>query len=72
MNIENIKNGENIGINTSMRSLKTKCLYRYKWQLVDALVKYHGWTRAKANKLKHKQLYAVWYKLGNNDGNRKT
>ena len=39
----------------------TRCPYRYKWQLVDWLVKYKGWKRSHANKLKRNQLYAIYY-----------
>lgn len=39
-----------------------KCPYRYKWQLVNWLVRDRGWERKNANKLRKNQLYAIWYK----------
>jgi len=38
------------------------CPYRYKRELVAWAVKYKGWKYHKANKLKKKQLYKIWYK----------
>jgi hypothetical protein len=38
------------------------CPYRYKYELVAWAVEYKGWKYHKANKLKKKQLYKIWYK----------
>ena len=39
-----------------------KCPYKYKYQLVDWLVKCRGWKKSHAKKLTRPQLYAIWYK----------
>ena len=38
------------------------CPYKYKYQLVQWLVTYKGWTNTNANKLSKRQCYAIWYK----------
>ena len=38
------------------------CPYRYKYQLVDWLVKHKSWNKSQANALTKRQLYAIWYK----------
>ena len=45
-----------------------KCPYSRKYELVDFLVNYHKWPRAKANRLNKRQLYAIYYKLPLNKG----
>jgi len=43
-------------------SLKlTVCPYTHKYELVHWLCRYHDWLYTKANKLRKKQLYAIWY-----------
>lgn len=39
-----------------------KCPYKYKYELVEWLVRYKGWKITQANQLSKKQLYAIWYK----------
>ena len=39
-----------------------QCPYKYKYELVHFLVRYQGWQYTEANKLKKKELYALWYK----------
>ena len=41
-----------------------KCPYRYKYELVDWLVNMYGWTKSRANSMKKKQLYAIYYDKG--------
>ena len=38
-----------------------KCPYKYKYELVDWLVNMYGWTKSRANSMKKKQLYAIYY-----------
>ena len=38
------------------------CPYKYKYELVQWLVGYKGWTNINANKLSKQQCYAIWYK----------
>tara|TARA_R100000789_G_C2885577_1_gene115885 strand:- start:79 stop:273 length:195 start_codon:yes stop_codon:yes gene_type:complete len=40
----------------------SKCPYKYKYELVQWLVVYKGWTNTNANKLSKRQCYAIWYK----------
>ena len=44
------------------RYLQTKCPYKFKYQLVNWLVRYKNWHLKDANKLSKKQLFALWYK----------
>ena len=37
--------------------------FSYKYEIVDALVKYHNYKRSKLNCLSKRQLIAIWYKL---------
>ena len=38
------------------------CPYRYKYQLVNWLVKSRKWKKSIANSLTKPQLYSIWYK----------
>ena len=37
------------------------CPYRKKYELVNWLVKYRGFTKTKAERLTKRQCYAIWY-----------
>ena len=39
-----------------------RCPYRFKYEFVQWLIKYKGWKRADANKLKLNQCKAIYYK----------
>ena len=45
-----------------IRTPRQPCPYKYKYQLVQWLVVYKGWTSNNAGKLSKKQCYAIWYK----------
>lgn len=38
------------------------CPYKYKYQLVEWVVKFGNMTRYVASQLTKKQLYAIWFK----------
>lgn len=38
------------------------CPYKHKYELVNWLTTYQGWSISHANNLRKKQLYAIWYK----------
>lgn len=48
------------------------CPFKYKYELVDWLVTYKGFTKSAANKLTKSQCFAIWYKhvnvIGDIDG----
>jgi len=39
------------------------CPFQYKWQLVKWASKYFGEKDHKFNKMKKKQLYALWFRV---------
>ena len=39
-----------------------RCPYKYKYQLVNWLVKHRNWNKCQALCLTKPQLYAIWYK----------
>jgi len=41
------------------------CPYNKKWQLVEWAVKYFNQPKSKFNRMKKKQLYAIWYRVAN-------
>ena len=44
------------------------CPYRYKWQLVDWAVSYFNQPSNIFRRMSKKQLYAIWYKICDKEG----
>tara|TARA_Y100001963_G_scaffold160235_1_gene269344 strand:- start:19798 stop:20034 length:237 start_codon:yes stop_codon:yes gene_type:complete len=44
------------------KPVRTKCPYKYKWQLVDYVVKHLGFKKSKAQSMTKPQLFKMYYK----------
>ena len=50
-----------ININKRIDNTQIPCPYRKKYELVEWLIKYRGFTKSQANRLTKRQCYAIWY-----------
>ena len=42
------------------------CPYKYRYQLIQWICDNTKWNKSTINKLTRMQLYAIWYKMGDN------
>ena len=55
-----------IGTGTKLGDKMQPCPYKYKHQLVQWAYDNIKWSKSAINKLTRMQLYAIWYKMGDN------